>query len=129
MSGQIQIDLDELDRFIDTLKQFNARYEDNVNQLVARWQSLLDSWNDPECAKFLDAEGWLQVDLELRRYLSQMSSYSFWLQKKAEPLTAYRAGTSAPTPPAPSPTPPMRPQPRPVERPELGGGSPEIKIS
>ncbi len=131
MSNPIQIDLDELKTFIVTLKTFNGNYAANWEQTKARWQYLLHTWNDPECAKFLDAVGWAQVQLEMERYLDQMKSYVSWLEQRATPLMAYRedysgsgSSVSAPT----SPTPPVTPQPRPIEGVERYGGSPENKL-
>lgn len=128
MSSQVQIDLDELVTFINALKTFNAALDANWETTKARWQSLLHTWQDPECANFLDAVGWLNVQLKMQKYLDNMSSYVFWLEQHAQPLMTYRGRTSVTNlniPPSNIPTPPITPRPRPVEKPETGGGSPE----
>ncbi len=128
MSGQVQIDLDGLTAFISALKTFNAHLDGNWNETKARWQSLLQTWRDPECARLLDAEGWANVQVEMQKYLANASSYIFWGEKRVQPLMNYRgesSGLGSGISGSNIPTPPITPRPRPVERPETGGGSPE----
>ncbi|MBC8550678.1 MAG: WXG100 family type VII secretion target [Candidatus Brocadiales bacterium] len=69
MDGKIDIDVDELERFANQLKDFNQQLEHITYKIEGQLQNLGSTWRDNQYAKF--SEEWYSTFRTIHKYIDQ----------------------------------------------------------
>lgn len=78
---------EEVRRFAEELKRFNADLQNRMSMLQARFASLGDSWQDQEHAKFADE--FRQTMKALKRFMEISNQHTPYLLRKAQRIEEY----------------------------------------
>ncbi|HRQ87896.1 MAG TPA: WXG100 family type VII secretion target [Bacteroidia bacterium] len=81
------VDPNELRRFAEELKRFNADLQNSLSSLQARFAALGDTWQDQEQAKF--AQDFQETMKTLRRFMESSSHQGPFLLRKAQRIEDY----------------------------------------
>jgi uncharacterized protein YukE len=84
---QAIIDPEEVRRFAEELKRFNADLQTKISLLQARFASLGDSWQDQEHTKF--SEEFKQAVKALKKFNEISSQHTPYLLRKAQRIEEY----------------------------------------
>lgn len=79
----------EVRRFAEELKRFNADLMERMGSLQARFNTLSDTWQDQEHAKFADE--FKQTLKALRKFVEVSQHHAPFLLKKAQRIEEYLA--------------------------------------
>ena len=85
--AQAVMDPEQVRRFADELKRFNADLQDKVASLQARFAALGDIWQDQEQAKF--AEEFSQIMKALKKFVEVSNQQAPYLLRKAQRIEEY----------------------------------------
>ena len=85
--AQAVMDPEQVRRFADELKRFNADLQDKVASLQARFAALGDTWQDQEQAKF--AEEFVQIMKALKKFVEVSNQQAPYLLRKAQRIEEY----------------------------------------
>ena len=85
--AQAMMDPEEVRRFAQELKKFNADLQNGLAALQARFGSLGDSWQDQEHAKF--AEEFKQTMKALKKFIEVSNAHTPYLLRKAQRIEEY----------------------------------------
>jgi WXG100 family type VII secretion target len=85
--AQAVMDPEQVRRFADELKRFNADLQDKVASLQARFAALGDTWQDQEQAKF--AEEFSQIMKALKKFVEVSNQQAPYLLRKAQRIEEY----------------------------------------
>jgi len=69
MGSKVDVDIDELERFANQLKDFNQQLEQITYKIEGQLQNLGSSWRDDQYAKF--AEDWHSTFRAINKYIDQ----------------------------------------------------------
>ncbi|HTJ00018.1 MAG TPA: WXG100 family type VII secretion target [Dongiaceae bacterium] len=86
---QAIMDPAEVRRFAEELKRFNADLMERMGSLQARFNTLSDTWQDQEHAKFADE--FKQTLKALRKFVEVSQHHAPFLLKKAQRIEEYLA--------------------------------------
>ena len=81
------MDPEQVRRFADELKRFNADLQDKIASLQARFAALGDTWADQEHAKF--AEEFKQIVKALKKFVEISNQQTPALVRTAQRLEDY----------------------------------------
>jgi uncharacterized protein YukE len=81
------MDPEEVRRFAQELKKFNADLQNNMASLQARFAGLADTWGDQEHQKF--AEEFKQTMKVLKKFIEISNQHSPYLLRKAQRIEEY----------------------------------------
>ena len=81
------MDPEQVRRFADELKRFNADLQDKIASLQARFAALGDTWQDQEQAKF--AEEFSQIMKALKKFVEVSNQQAPYLLRKAQRIEEY----------------------------------------
>ncbi len=84
------VDLEELERFIDSLTRFNAALGEASDKLTSHWVRLGDVWRDEQYGKF--AAMWDETVHGIDDYLQEAPGYVTYLRRKAEQVSDFLRG-------------------------------------
>jgi len=84
---QAIMDPEDVRRFAQELKKFNADLQNGMSSLQARFASLGDSWQDQEHAKF--AEEFKQTIKALKKFIEVSNQHTPYLLRKAQKIEEY----------------------------------------
>jgi uncharacterized protein YukE len=84
------VDLEELQRFINTLQQFDDELADSVSKLSSHFDQLGDVWRDAKYQEF--AAEWEEALLAISGYLDAAPDHVRFLQAKAAAVEEYLHG-------------------------------------
>jgi uncharacterized protein YukE len=84
---QAIIDPEQVRRFAEELKRFNADLKDKIVSLQARFAALGDTWQDQEHAKF--AEEFKQTMKALKKFAEVSDQHTPYLLRKAQRAAEY----------------------------------------
>jgi uncharacterized protein YukE len=84
---QAHVNSDELRKFANDLKQFNAQLEANSGRLNAQFRQLGSTWQDNQHAKF--AQDFEQIMQSIRHFKAASDQQIPLLLKKAEIIDTY----------------------------------------
>lgn len=73
MSGRVDVNIDELEKFAHQLKDFNNQLEQITDKIQGQIQNLGDTWRDEQYAKFV--EEWYSTFRSVDRYLNISPDY------------------------------------------------------
>jgi uncharacterized protein YukE len=85
--AQAIMDPEQVRRFADELKRFNADLQDKIASLQARFAALGDTWQDQEHAKF--AEEFKQIVKALKKFVEVSNQQTPYLLRKAQRIEEY----------------------------------------
>jgi uncharacterized protein YukE len=85
--AQAIMDPEEVRRFAKELKRFNIEIQNRTSSLQARFQSLGDSWQDQEHAKF--AEEFIGTMKALKKFVEISDKHTPYLMRKAQRIQEY----------------------------------------
>ena len=85
--AQAVMDPEQVRRFADELKRFNADLQDKVASLQARFAALGDTWQDQEQAKFADE--FAQIMKALKKFVEVSNQQAPYLLRKAQRIEEY----------------------------------------
>jgi uncharacterized protein YukE len=85
--AQAIMDPEEVRRFAQELKKFNADLQNGMAALQARFGALADTWQDQENAKF--AEEFKQTMKTLKRFIEISNQQTPFLLRKAQRIEEY----------------------------------------
>jgi len=88
-NGRIDVDLEALEFFISTLREFNNSMQTDWRTLNSRWQTSSESWRDIKKDQFEGAIGWDAVIRMMEGYLSTADDYTNFLIRLHEAGTGY----------------------------------------
>lgn len=80
-------DPEELERFAQNLRQFNAQMHDSMSRLQGQFASLGDTWRDQEHAKF--AQEFQQTSRVLQNFMKASEDHIPFLLRKAQRIRDY----------------------------------------
>lgn len=86
---QAIMDPAEVRRFAEELKRFNSDLMERMGSLQARFNTLSDTWQDQEHAKFADE--FKQTLKALRKFVEVSQHHAPFLLKKAQRIEEYLA--------------------------------------
>lgn len=78
---------EEVRRFADELKRFNADLQNRLGSLQARFSALGDSWQDQEHEKF--SEEFKQTMKALKKFVEMSNQHAPYLLRKAQKIEEY----------------------------------------
>lgn len=78
---------EELERFAQNLRQFNAQLTDSMSRLESQFSNLGDTWRDQEQARF--AQEFKQTMQVLRRFIKSADEQIPFLMRKAARAREY----------------------------------------
>ena len=81
------MDPEEVRRFAQELKKFNADLQNGMAALQARFNSLGDSWQDQEQTKF--AEEFKSAMKVLKKFMEVSNQHTPYLLRKAQRIEEY----------------------------------------
>jgi len=81
------MDPEEVRRFAQELKKFNADLQNGMAALQARFNSLGDTWSDQEQIKF--AEEFKQTMKALKKFMDVSNQHTPFLLRKAQRIEEY----------------------------------------
>jgi uncharacterized protein YukE len=84
---QAIMDPEEVRRFAQELKKFNADLQNGIASLQARYSALGDSWSDQEHAKF--TEEFKQTMKALKKFIEVSNQHTPYLLRKAQRIEEY----------------------------------------
>jgi len=84
---QAIMDPEEVRRFAQELKKFNADLQNGMASLQARFGSLGDTWQDQEQTKF--AEEFKQTMKALKKFIEVSNQHTPFLLRKAQRIEEY----------------------------------------
>jgi uncharacterized protein YukE len=84
---QAIMDPEEVRRFAQELKKFNADLQNGMASLQARFSSLGDTWQDQEQVKF--AEEFKQTMKALKKFVETSNQHTPYLLRKAQRIEEY----------------------------------------
>ena len=84
---QAIMDPEEVRRFAQELKKFNADLQNGMASLQARFAALGDTWQDQEHLKF--AEEFKQTMKALKKFIEVSNQHSPFLLRKAQRIEEY----------------------------------------
>jgi WXG100 family type VII secretion target len=84
---QAIMDPEEVRRFAQELKKFNADLQNGMAALQARFNSLGDTWSDQEQVKF--AEEFKQTMKALKKFIDVSNQHTPFLLRKAQRIEEY----------------------------------------
>ncbi len=87
MSPQAIASPEDLERFAQSLKQFNVQLRDSTSRLQGQFSTLGDTWRDREHEKF--AQEFQQTMRVLHQFMQSADQQIPFLQRKAQRLRAY----------------------------------------
>jgi uncharacterized protein YukE len=85
--AQAIMDPEEVRRFAQELKKFNADLQNGMASLQARFAALADTWADQEHQKF--AEEFKQTMKALKKFIEVSNQHSPYLLRKAQRIEEY----------------------------------------
>jgi WXG100 family type VII secretion target len=85
--AQAVMDPEEVRRFAEELKKFNADLQTKLGSLQARFTSLGDSWQDQEHNKF--SEEFRQTMKALKKFIEISNQHTPYLLRKAQRIEEY----------------------------------------
>jgi uncharacterized protein YukE len=85
--AQAIMDPEQVRRFADELKRFNAELADRIASLQARFSALGDTWQDQEHIKF--AEEFKQTMKALKKFVEISNQQTPFLLRKAQRIEEY----------------------------------------
>ena len=85
--AQAIMDPEQVRRFAEELKRFNADLQDKVASLQVRFSALGDTWQDEEHAKF--AEEFKQIIKALKKFVEVSNQQTPYLLRKAQRIEEY----------------------------------------
>ncbi|HWF19216.1 MAG TPA: WXG100 family type VII secretion target [Verrucomicrobiae bacterium] len=85
--AQAIMDPEEVRRFAQELKKFNADLQNGMAALQARFGALGDSWQDQEHAKF--SEEFKQTMKALKKFIEVSNAHTPYLLRKAQRIEEY----------------------------------------
>jgi WXG100 family type VII secretion target len=85
--AQAIMDPEQVRRFAQELKKFNADLQNGIGSLQARFNALGDSWQDQEQVKF--AEEFKQTMKTLRKFIEVSNQHTPFLLRKAQRIEEY----------------------------------------
>ena len=85
--AQAIMDPEQVRRFADELKRFNADLQDKIASLQARFAALGDTWQDQEHAKF--TEEFKQTVKALKKFVEVSNQHTPYLMRKAQRIEEY----------------------------------------
>jgi uncharacterized protein YukE len=85
--SQAIMDPEQVRRFAQELKKFNADLQNGMASLQARFASLGDSWQDQEQVKF--AEEFKQTMKALKKFVETSNQHTPYLLRKAQRIDEY----------------------------------------
>jgi WXG100 family type VII secretion target len=85
--AQAIMDPEEVRRFAQELKKFNADLQNGMSSLQARFASLGDTWQDQEQSKF--AEEFKQTMKALKKFIEVSNQHTPYLLRKAQRIEEY----------------------------------------
>lgn len=88
-TGRIDVDLEALEFFISTLRDFNNNLQTDWRTLNSRWQASSESWRDIKKDQFEGAVGWEEVIRMMEGYLSSADEYTNFLMRLHEAGSGY----------------------------------------
>jgi uncharacterized protein YukE len=84
---QAIMDPEQVRRFAEELKRFNADLQDRMGALQGRFSALGDTWQDQEHKKF--AEEFSQTLKALKRFVEISNQHTPYLLRKAQRIEEY----------------------------------------
>ena len=88
MSPQVEIDPDEVIKFVSQLKAFNDLLEQHTNKLNKQFNNLGETWRDQEYKKFsTEFDTTMGV---IKRFLDTSKGYGPHLLRKVQPIRDYQ---------------------------------------
>jgi WXG100 family type VII secretion target len=84
---QAIMDPEQVRRFADELKRFNADLQDKLSALQARFSALGDTWQDQEHTKFSDE--FKQTMKALKKFIEVSNQHTPYLLRKAQRIEEY----------------------------------------
>ena len=81
------MDPQEVRRFAEELKRFNADLQDKIGSLQGRFTALGDTWQDQEHQKF--AEEFITTMKALKRFVEVANQHTPYLLRKAQRIEDY----------------------------------------
>ncbi|MBI1841385.1 MAG: WXG100 family type VII secretion target [Verrucomicrobia bacterium] len=78
---------EEVRRFADELKRFNADLQNRMGSLQARFAALGDTWQDQEHEKF--SEEFKQTMKALKKFVEMSNQHAPYLLRKAQKIEEY----------------------------------------
>ena len=84
---QAIMDPEQVRRFADELKRFNADLQDKLSALQARFSALGDTWQDQEHTKF--SEEFKQTMKALKKFIEVSNQHTPYLLRKAQRIEEY----------------------------------------
>jgi WXG100 family type VII secretion target len=85
--SQAIMDPEQVRRFAEELKRFNADLQTRLSALQARFAQLSDTWQDQEQAKF--AEEFKQTMKALNKFMELSNEHGPYLLRKAQRIEEY----------------------------------------
>jgi WXG100 family type VII secretion target len=85
--AQAIMDPEQVRRFADELKRFNADLQDKLSALQARFSALGDTWQDQEHTKFSDE--FKQTMKALKKFIEVSNQHTPYLLRKAQRIEEY----------------------------------------
>jgi WXG100 family type VII secretion target len=85
--AQAIMDPEQVRRFAEELKRFNADLQERISALQARFASLGDSWQDEEHNKFADE--FKQTMKAMRKFIEVSNRHTPYLLRKAQRIEEY----------------------------------------
>jgi len=83
----MHIDLNLLQNFIGSLRQFNARLNSDCGNMQAAWNRAATTWNDQQRAEF--EQDWKEVQRAMNGYLARSKEYERFLQGRETAVREY----------------------------------------
>ncbi len=81
------MDPDEVRRFAEELKRFNADLQTKTTSLQARFAALGDTWQDAEHTKFSDE--FKQTMKAMKKFVEVSNQHTPYLMRKAQKIEEY----------------------------------------
>ena len=85
--AQAIMDPDEVRRFAEELKRFNADLQTKTTSLQARFAALGDTWQDAEHSKFADE--FKQTMKAMKKFIEVSNQHGPYLLRKAQRIEDY----------------------------------------
>jgi WXG100 family type VII secretion target len=85
--AQAIMDPEQVRRFAEELKRFNADLQDKLSSLQARFSALGDTWQDQEHTKF--SEEFKQTMKALKKFIEVSNQHTPYLLRKAQRIEEY----------------------------------------
>lgn len=87
MSSGMVVDLEALERFINTLRKFDDDLADSVSKLSTHFRQLGDVWRDSQYTEF--AKEWEEALTAIQTYLDDSPDQIKFLRRKADVVNDY----------------------------------------